>query len=43
MLILSHMWALEDRVTRDIVIVGRRRFFKGNRTSTPVTYRIGVQ
>ena len=39
---LSHMWAIEDRVTHDIVIVGKRSS-EGYKTSPPVTYRIGVK
>ncbi len=38
----SHMWALEDRVTHDIVVVGNRRH-PYDKASSPVTYRIGIQ
>jgi BNR repeat protein len=40
---LSHMWPFEDRVTHDIVVVGFRRFFEGDKAPSPVTYRIGVE
>ena len=39
---LSHMWALEDRLTNDIVITGSR-YTQDYTSSTPVTYRIGVE
>lgn len=39
---LSHWTSLEDRATGDIVIVGDR-YAQGYTSSTPVTFRIGMQ
>ena len=38
---LSHMWTLEDRATKDIVITGSR-YSEDYTSSTPVTYRVGL-
>ena len=38
---LSHMWVVEDRVTKNIVITGNR-FSEDYTSNTPVTYRVGL-
>ena len=38
---LSHMWTLEDRITHDVIVTGKRHS-EDYKSSTPVTYRIIV-